>query len=687
MATIFHEWDAQDEKILNTVMNGSQHGVAVAGGVAGDRYLAAWTEPGLGNDDIAGRIFDARGMPLVAQFKLSTGLAGDQDQVSLAGLHSGRFVAAFTTNGNIYRSTFNRDGSAVALDALVATSGEELSDPDVAALADGGYVVSYTWLGPMTSVRGRIYDADGSFRGNVTINTTDASDASVAGLAGGGFVTAWVRTIGGSSSVYFRRFDANGNGLDGAGGVLIDATGSINQDIQVAALPDGGFVVAYTDNGWSLSGTEITARVFNADGSTRSGFRRVNEETDDDQDRPTLTVLSDGYFMVGWADDGELRGRPYDSSGAPIAPSALLAFIHDEGEIAGLSPGQFAAVYRPFDSAASGDELVRGRISELYRDVIGDDSNETIVAGDALPDRIDGKDGDDIVVFSHDLGAYTLQDFGDTIRTSGPQGPDLLRNVEHLQFADGTLHLVEDGDLLFDTPYYLSRHTDVFHAGVNARDHFNAHGWHEGRDPNPLFDVSGYLAVNKDVAAAGVNPLEHYRHGGWREGRDPGLGFDVTLYLIHNPDVAAAGIDPLGHYLRFGADEGRTAPMAVGAISGGFDAQYYLLVNTDVAAAGVDALAHYKLFGWQEGRDPNGWFDSDGYLAHYADVAASGVNPLEHYRQFGWKESRDPSAGFDTLGYLAANPDVAAAQVDPLQHFLTFGIYEGRKAVSDGVWS
>jgi serralysin len=44
------------------------------------------------------------------------------------------------------------------------------------------------------------------------------------------------------------------------------------------------------------------------------------------------------------------------------------------------------------------------------------------------------------------------------------------------------------------------------------------------------------------------------------------------------------------------------------------------------------------------------------------------------------------SAAFDTLGYLAENPDVAAAGVNPLEHFLSFGIYEGRQAVSDGVW-
>jgi hypothetical protein len=243
-----------------------------------------------------------------------------------------------------------------------------------------------------------------------------------------------------------------------------------------------------------------------------------------------------------------------------------------------------------------------------------------------------------------------------------------------------------DGNALFDTPFYLSHNSDVDHAGVNALGHFNAFGFHEGRDPNAFFDTSFYRAVNHDVLVSGVNPLDQFHQTGWKQGRDPGPDFDTTLYLIHNPDVAAAHIDPLQHFLQFGQFEGRKAYAAIGTAVNGFDAEYYILHNPDVAAAGVDPLAHFNANGFHEGRNPNAWFDTAGYLSHYADVAAAGINPLQHYEQFGWKEGRDPSAGFDTLGYLAANPDVAAAHINPLDHFLAFGIYEGRTAVNDGLF-
>ena len=328
------------------------------------------------------------------------------------------------------------------------------------------------------------------------------------------------------------------------------------------------------------------------------------------------------------------------------------------------------------------DELIGGAFggNKLY----GDQGNDTLHAH--VNDLLDGGDGDDTAEFAPVFHALALKDMGSQIvTTAGMQGLKLI-SIEHLRFADGTID-VADGNALFDTLYYMTHSPDVFHAGVNALDHFNAFGRYEGRNPNAFFDVADYLAVNKDVAAGGMNPLEHYAQFGWHEGRDPGAQFDVRLYLLHNPDVAAAGIDPLTHYLQSGMAEGRKAWQAVGeSIMGGFDAQYYLFHNPDVAAAGVDPLAHNNAFGWHEGRNPNGWFDSAGYLAHYADVAAAGTNPLQHYMQFGWTEGRDPSTKFDTLGYLANNPDVAAAHVNPLEHFLVNGIYEGRQAVNDGFW-
>jgi serralysin len=334
------------------------------------------------------------------------------------------------------------------------------------------------------------------------------------------------------------------------------------------------------------------------------------------------------------------------------------------------------------DGAAN--TITGGSVNDTLRGMGGNDT----LTGAAGDDTLDGGSGDDTAVFSQGLGSYTVHDYGNRITIAGPDGNDTLTGIEHLQFADGTVH-VNDGSGLFDTLYYMHENLDVFHAGMNALQHYGANGWREGRDPNEFFSTSEYFAAHRaDILASGMNPLDHYHLIGWKQGYDPSPSFDAQLYLSHNPDVASVGMDPLEHYLLAGRAEGRDAYAAIGSkFIGGFDSEYYLFHNPDVAAAGVDPYWHYSAAGWKEGRNPNAWFDSAGYLAHNPDVAAAHINPLAHYMVAGWAEGRDPSAAFDTNGYLAANSDVAAAHVNPLLHFLTTGIYEGRTAVNDGLWS
>ncbi len=66
-----------------------------------------------------------------------------------------------------------------------------------------------------------------------------------------------------------------------------------------------------------------------------------------------------------------------------------------------------------------------------------------------------GGPGDDTAVFSNDLSAYAVKDFGTSIAVSEPGGTDTLSAIEHLRFADGTVN-VDDGNLLFDTVYYMN---------------------------------------------------------------------------------------------------------------------------------------------------------------------------------------------------------------------------------------
>ena len=378
--------------------------------------------------------------------------------------------------------------------------------------------------------------------------------------------------------------------------------------------------------------------------------------------RMTVGSLQDLGYTVNYA-----AADAYSLPGGPSGPPGSV-IVGDAGN-------------NNLVGTAGGDTIMGLGGNDTLAGVGGNDTLD----GGTGNDSIDGGSGDDTAVFTGNLVSYALADLGVRITISGPDGSDTLVGVEHLRFADGTIHL-NDGSTLFDTAFYDRSYLDVFHAGVDARAHYSSFGRLEGRDPNGFFSSSWYLALNSDVRATGVSPLDHYHSIGWREGRDPAPNFDTALYLMNNPDVAASGVDPLEHYLLFGRSEGRPIYQAIGTAVVGFDAEYYLLQNPDVRAAGTDPLQHFNSFGWREGRKPNALFDTTGYLSHYTDVQAAGINPLQHYEQFGWLEGRDPSTVFDTLKYIAAYPDIAAAHVNPLDHYLNSGIYEGRSPFADGIW-
>ncbi len=689
-----------DFVVNSTTADGQYNSAATA--LTDGRFLVTWESYDHSGGDISGaciraRLYNADGSAAGNDFVVNSTTVGGQYVPSVTALPDGRFVVTWDSNdgggdtsGNSIRARlYTAAGLPAGNDFVVnATTANNQYTPSVTALRDGRFVV--TWesndaSGGDTSgycIRTRLYNADGSAAGNdfvVNSTTVDTQDSSsVTALSDGRFVVTWESDDASGSDtsgacIRARLYNADGSAA-GNDFVVNSTTADDQFAPAVTALADGRFVVAWESydannaGGSDTSGFCIRARLFNTDGSFAGDDFVVNSATADYQVRPSLAALADGRFVATW--------QSHDASGSDTSSSAIRAQLFDP---------------TVFNGTAGEDVWRGGSLADRIHGDAGADTLSGLGGGDLIDggagnDRIDGGAGGDAAVFSGGLASYTIQDFGTRITVTGPDGTDTLASIEQLTFADATLDVADDGDALFDSLYYFGRNTDVFFAGRDALDHFNVHGWREGRDPNGFFDVSGYLAANKDVAAAGVNPLEHYHQNGWKEGRDPSAWFDTALYLINNPDVAAAGIDPLAHYLSEGMAEGRTAYAAVGSTRNGFDAQYYLFHNPDVAAAGVDPLTHFNQFGWYEGRNPNALFDTSGYLAHYADVAAAGVNPLDHYNQFGWIEGRDPSASFDTLAYLAANPDVAVAGTNPLQHFLQFGIYEGRSPFADGIW-
>ena len=81
---------------------------------------------------------------------------------------------------------------------------------------------------------------------------------------------------------------------------------------QITALSNGGFVVTWRDNSLGVGGatgdsssSAVKAQVFAADGTRVGSELLVNTATANDQDDPQITALANGGFVVTW-EDGSL---------------------------------------------------------------------------------------------------------------------------------------------------------------------------------------------------------------------------------------------------------------------------------------------------------------------------------------------------------------------------------------------
>ncbi|MCW5599184.1 MAG: hypothetical protein KIT59_08755 [Nitrosomonas sp.] len=190
--------------------------------------------------------------------------------------------------------------------------------PSTAALTDGGFVVcwqSYNQNGDgFFDVYAQRYDASGVARGdefriNTKANHTDNQRIpSIAALADGGFVVSWesYNQDGDGLGVYARHYAANGEAQGGE--FLINTVIADNQsNPSVAALADGGFVVTW--NSYNQDGNEfgIYAQRYAASGAELGREFLVNTTTASSQINPSITALADGGFVVSWASHGRWR--------------------------------------------------------------------------------------------------------------------------------------------------------------------------------------------------------------------------------------------------------------------------------------------------------------------------------------------------------------------------------------------
>ena len=337
------------------------------------------------------------------------------------------------------------------------------SVPQIAELTNGDAVLVWQEGVSESAIRGRILNADGSIK--FTVNIASPSGANertpqVAALADGRFVVVWNEILAdfSDSEIMARLYSANGQ-AEGDAFRVNTITSGFQSDPDVVALPDGGFAVVWQSQDVFGNQFDVKMRRFATDG-TPINDRFLLGEWDifpdaNSQLRPSVSVNADGQMIVGWLHFGRQQ-----AIGPTGVASARLFQVEDAAEFFGTGGNDVIGGQPDGDRIMllGGDDVFNGDAADDL--VRGDGGNDTLSGADGN-DWLNGGEGNDVLNGGHDndtlmggLGRDLLDgEEGDDLLLGGGSADTLIGGTGHdtLQGEAGTDTLVggTGDDVLF----------------------------------------------------------------------------------------------------------------------------------------------------------------------------------------------------------------------------------------------
>ncbi|MFO1163051.1 MAG: DUF4214 domain-containing protein [Reyranellaceae bacterium] len=335
---------------VNTTTGGSQTLPAIAA-LAGGGFVVTWTSQtaGAAGDEVEAQLYNARGERIGSEFTVNTTSEGSQSTPSVAALADGGFVVTWT-NANpgtgdldVYARRYGDTGAPAAPEFLVNTS--QQAGPQffssVAGLSGGGFVI--VWEAPGSAgngldIFGQRYLASGVAQGNAFrvppgIEGQDERLPAVVTLQDGGFIVTYTKGDGGPG---FNRFDANGVQQDTPFHIF---SGFATNYPAVAELLNGNHVVVWSSDGEDGSGAGIYGERFSGTTGLNVTFR-ISATTSGDQTYPSIITMSDGGFLVTWSSMGQdgsgwgVYGRRYSSQAVALGDEFRINATTDGDQVA-----------------------------------------------------------------------------------------------------------------------------------------------------------------------------------------------------------------------------------------------------------------------------------------------------------------------------------------------------------------
>lgn len=416
----------------------------------------------------------------MAEFLVNTYTDDNQQRPAIAGLSDGGFVVAWQSR--------LQDGSGTGVYAQVYTAAGELSGdefrvnsytnngqdaPSVTGLTGGGFVVTWHGTSDLDSsgngVFGQLYDVNGdAVGGEFLINTeTDSYQvtSNVSAMADGGFIVSWQSRYqdGDADGVFGQQFAADGTKV----GTEFQANNLVTDGYQgasaTAGLTGGGYVVVFSSQDRDADGTAIVARQYADDGTPVGDEFIVNTETALGQQRPDVTALDDGGYVVVWESAGQDNAETYyygiyaqrfDENGDPFGTEFLVNTetirTQRNPKITTIEDGGFVIVWES-EALQTSHDNVHGQRYDSDGVAVGDEFViNTETTGTQVEPEVAGlSDGGFVVTWETTIGAVHLSGiFGQRFDVNGDP-IDMAPTTNEAPTVDATqtnTELAEDVD-------------------------------------------------------------------------------------------------------------------------------------------------------------------------------------------------------------------------------------------------
>jgi len=302
---------------INTTTSGNQKESSVATDAAGN-FVVVWYGPGVSEEDIFGRRFDANGQPLADEFSINSHTESRQRVPKVAMNAAGAFVVVWESD-KLGAKPYEWVISCQLYDGRGLAVGQEFEVslqpgcryPDVAMDDNGNFAIVWVQDKSSNSLMARLYNADGTARTAPfevsTVGFSSLTQPSIGMDWSGHFVVAWDGDPKRASDddIHARCYAFDGVPM-GEQFVVSTTLSGAQQNPRVAMNNQREFVIVWNSQiDPDISEREIFGQRYDSLGSPIGDEFQVNTYAADDQKYPAVAIKENGEFLTVWQSQGQ----------------------------------------------------------------------------------------------------------------------------------------------------------------------------------------------------------------------------------------------------------------------------------------------------------------------------------------------------------------------------------------------